>query len=173
MPVRNDRLTLCLRGMQPFNPGSLQFAAQQLSKPWQTWRAMRWLHDDRQWCIHGRLWRGRAAKCVRHIAATAGGFQRALLQAGNRPSRDPESITIDKSGANAAAVRSLVANSGLDIVLRQPKYLNNLIEHDHRAIKRRVGSMMVLQTFDSARTEATQGRSLQLPNERKIPACRG
>lgn len=32
----------------------------------------------------------------------------------------PEKITIDKSGANAAAVKGLVARSGLGIELRQP-----------------------------------------------------
>ena len=36
----------------------------------------------------------------------------------------PEKITIDKSGANTAAVNGLVADSGLVIELRQSKYLN-------------------------------------------------
>src|SRR5450830_1163420 len=49
----------------------------------------------------------------------------------------PEKITIDKSGANTAAVNSLIADSGLEITLRQSTYLNNLVEQDHRAIKRR------------------------------------
>jgi putative transposase len=40
----------------------------------------------------------------------------------------PEKITIDKSGANTAAVRGLVADSGLTIELRQCKYLNNVVE---------------------------------------------
>ena len=40
----------------------------------------------------------------------------------------PEKITIDKSGANTAAVHSMVADIGVAIVLRQSKYLNNLIE---------------------------------------------
>jgi len=45
----------------------------------------------------------------------------------------PEKITIDKSGANTAAVHSMIADSGVEIELRQSKYLNNLIEQDHRA----------------------------------------
>lgn len=47
----------------------------------------------------------------------------------------PETITIDKSGANAAAIESIQADAGCDIQLRQIKYLNNAVEHDHRAIK--------------------------------------
>ena len=62
----------------------------------------------------------------------------------------PEKITIDKSGANTAAVRGLIADSGIAITLRQSKYLNNLVEQDHRAIKRRVRPMMGLKSFWSA-----------------------
>lgn len=45
-------------------------------------------------------------------------------------------MTIDKSGANTATVHSLIADSGLAMELRQSKYLDNIVEHDHRAIKR-------------------------------------
>lgn len=40
----------------------------------------------------------------------------------------PKKITIYKSGANTAAVRGFVADSGLTIELRQCKYLNNAVE---------------------------------------------
>ena len=62
----------------------------------------------------------------------------------------PEKITIDKSGTNAAAVRALVADSGADIELRQCKYLNNIVEQDHRAIKRRSRPMIGFKSFGSA-----------------------
>jgi len=62
----------------------------------------------------------------------------------------PEKVTIDKSGANTAAVHGLVADSGLPIELRQSKYLNNVVEQDHRAIKRRTRPMMGFKSFDSA-----------------------
>ena len=45
----------------------------------------------------------------------------------------PVSIKTDKSGANTASVRGLVADSGRAIELRQSEYLNNLVEQDHRA----------------------------------------
>jgi len=62
----------------------------------------------------------------------------------------PASITIDKSGANTAAVRGLIADSGAPIELRQSKYLNNIVEQDHRAIKRRTRPMMGFKSLWSA-----------------------
>lgn len=62
----------------------------------------------------------------------------------------PEKITIDKSGANTAAVNGLIADSGVAIELRQSKYLNNLVEQDHRAIKRRTRPMLGFKDFWSA-----------------------
>ena len=62
----------------------------------------------------------------------------------------PEKVTIDKSGANTAAVLRMVADSGLDIELRQSKYLNNVVEQDHRAIKRRACPMMGFGSFATA-----------------------
>jgi transposase-like protein len=44
-----------------------------------------------------------------------------------------------------------MADSGVAIELRQSKYLNNLIEHDHGAIKRIVRPMLGLKDFDRAR----------------------
>ena len=62
----------------------------------------------------------------------------------------PEKITIDKSGANTAAVRGLIDDSGIAIELRQSKYLNNLVEQDHRAIKRRTRPMLGFKDFHAA-----------------------
>ena len=42
----------------------------------------------------------------------------------------PEKITIDKSGANTAAIESVKADACVDILMRQNKYLNNLVEQD-------------------------------------------
>ncbi len=63
----------------------------------------------------------------------------------------PEKITIDKSGANMAAIQSVQADSGADIELRQSKYLNNVVEQDHRAIKRIVRPMLGFKSFRCAR----------------------
>ena len=63
----------------------------------------------------------------------------------------PEKFTIDKSGSNAAAIVSIQADSGLTIELRQSKYLNNVAEQDHRAIKRSARPMLGFKTFHCAR----------------------
>ena len=63
----------------------------------------------------------------------------------------PQKITIDKSGANTAAILSIQADSGVDIEMRQSKYLNNLVEQDHRAIKRIVRPMLGFKNFGCAR----------------------
>ena len=63
----------------------------------------------------------------------------------------PEKITIDKSGANTAAIKSIQTDSGADIEMRQIKYLNNIVEQDHRAIKRVVRPMLGFKTFRCAR----------------------
>ncbi len=47
----------------------------------------------------------------------------------------PEKVTIDKSGSNLAALESIQEKSGSTIEIRQIKYLNNIVEQDHRAIK--------------------------------------
>ena len=62
----------------------------------------------------------------------------------------PEKITIDKSGANTAAIEGIRADSGADIELRQSKYLNNLVGQDHRAIKRIVRPMLGFKSFRCA-----------------------
>ena len=63
----------------------------------------------------------------------------------------PEKITIDKSGANTAAIESVKADACVDIQLRQCKYLNNIVEQDHRAIKRITRPMLGFKSFWSAR----------------------
>src|SRR5512143_1704942 len=63
----------------------------------------------------------------------------------------PVKITIDKSGANTAALEALQEETGQAIEIRQSKYLNNLVEQDHRSVKRIVRPMLGFKTFDSAR----------------------
>ena len=63
----------------------------------------------------------------------------------------PEKVAIDKSGSNKAAIVSIQADSGLTIVLRQSKYLNSIVEQDHRAIKRVTRPMLGFKSFRCAR----------------------
>jgi transposase-like protein len=82
----------------------------------------------------------------RDLAAARRFLERAISRHGL-----PDKITIDKSGANTAAVHSIQADTGAPIELRQVKYLNNIVEQDHRAIKRRTRPMFGFQTFRCAR----------------------
>src|SRR5450830_1800460 len=59
----------------------------------------------------------------------------------------PEKITIDKSGANTAAIESVKADACVDILMRQNTYLNNIVEKDHRAIKRITRPMLGFKSF--------------------------
>jgi putative transposase len=63
----------------------------------------------------------------------------------------PKTITIDKSGANTAATNCYNAARNADIGLRQCKYLNNIVEQDHRAIKRLVRPMLGFKSMCCAR----------------------
>ena len=49
---------------------------------------------------------------------------------------DPDKVAMDKSGANKAAIDAINAKRDVPILVRQIKYLNNIVEQDHRAIKR-------------------------------------
>jgi transposase-like protein len=62
----------------------------------------------------------------------------------------PETITIDGSEANAAAIRGYNTEHGTAIIIRQVKYLNNVVEQDHRAIKRVTRPMLGFKAFDAA-----------------------
>lgn len=67
----------------------------------------------------------------------------------------PDRIAIDKSGANLAGLQSLNAilkftGVGRIINIVQSKYINNIIEQDHRFIKRITRSMLGFKAFHSA-----------------------
>jgi transposase-like protein len=64
----------------------------------------------------------------------------------------PETITIDRSEANAAAIRRYNAEYGTAIIIRQVKYLNNIIEQDHRSVKRVTRPMLGFKPFDAAQS---------------------
>jgi transposase-like protein len=59
----------------------------------------------------------------------------------------PEKITIDKSGANTAAIDSIIADTGVTLMRRQSKHLNNIVEQDHRAVKRITRPMLGFKSF--------------------------
>ncbi|WP_394141725.1 IS6 family transposase [Cytobacillus oceanisediminis] len=64
----------------------------------------------------------------------------------------PRVITVDKNPACPIAVEELRKEKNMPsgMQLRQKKYLNNIVEQDHRFIKKRVRSMLGLKSFRTA-----------------------
>jgi putative transposase len=63
----------------------------------------------------------------------------------------PETITIDGSEANDAAIKRYNEEHGTAIIIRRVKYLNNIVEQDHRAVKRIARPMLGFKAFGAAR----------------------
>jgi putative transposase len=62
----------------------------------------------------------------------------------------PSVINIDKSGANKAGIETYNREEDQRILIRQCKYLNNIVEQDHRGIKRITNPMLGFKSFKSA-----------------------
>jgi putative transposase len=62
----------------------------------------------------------------------------------------PETITIDGSEASAAAIRGYNEAHGTTMAIRQVRYLNNVLEQDHRAVKRLTRPMLGFKSFEAA-----------------------
>ncbi|WP_423999407.1 IS6 family transposase [Maribacter sp. IgM3_T14_3] len=64
----------------------------------------------------------------------------------------PRIINIDKSGANTAGIKTWNKRSfsRKKIKIRRVKYLNNIVEQDHRSIKRRIAISTGFKEFESA-----------------------
>ncbi len=56
-----------------------------------------------------------------------------------------------KSGANKAAMDEINARGETPVIVRQVKYLNNIVEKDHRAIKRVTKPMLNFKSFRAAK----------------------
>src|SRR6202011_3099490 len=66
--------------------------------------------------------------------------------------RCPQTITLDDYAAPHRAVREQKADGSLpaDAKLRSSRYLNNLIEQDHRGVKQRIAVMLGFKEFRNA-----------------------
>jgi transposase, IS6 family len=82
--------------------------------------------------------------------AAAKRFLRKAIDASGNPM--PRVMNVDKNPAYPAAVEALKADGSLPVrvALRQCKYLNNLIEQDHRTVKKRVWLAKGYGSFRSA-----------------------
>ena len=85
----------------------------------------------------------------RGIAAEQAFFRKALT---THPDRPPRKVTLDGHIPSHRALRLLRREGKVwrHVFVRSSKYLNNLVEQDHRAIKRRCASMNGFKSFESA-----------------------
>jgi len=86
----------------------------------------------------------------RNVASVKAFFLKALRS----QRQSPETIMLDGYAASHRAVRELQEQGRLPALakLQSSKYLNNLIEQDHRNVKSRLGAMLGLKSFASAAT---------------------
>lgn len=84
-------------------------------------------------------------RAKRDMKAAKRFFKKAIKRNGQ-----PTLVNVDKSGANKAALNSINKETEEQIEIRQCKYLNNIIEQDHRNIKRITRPMLGFKNFHSA-----------------------
>lgn len=87
-------------------------------------------------------------RAKRDAGAAKAFFRKAFKENGR-----PEKVTVDKSGSNKAALDSFNKDIAQQeqIEVRQIKYLNNIVEQDHRFIKKRTRSTLGFKNFQSAK----------------------
>ena len=96
---------------------------------------------------------GKSVDCLlrkrRDVGAAKTFFRRALKKHG-----DPLSITLDAYAASHRAVQELQESGEIlypKMRVRSCAYLNNVVEQDHRRVKRRVNPMLGFKSFENAR----------------------
>jgi transposase-like protein len=84
----------------------------------------------------------------RDVGAAKAFFREAIKRQGSTP----RTITLDGYAASHRAVREMKTGGQLrtDTKIRSSKYLNNLIEQDHRGVKLRIGPMLGFKWFTTA-----------------------
>jgi len=101
-------------------------------------------------------------------------LKKAMAQSGK-----PSLVIIDHSDANTAGLKQVNRDNNTRITIRQCKYLNNIIEQDHRRIKRLTRPMLGFKNLYAAqRTLAgievmamiKKGQMRSLAGDRKTPA---
>ena len=75
----------------------------------------------------------------------------AFLRKAIRARGLPEKVTIDQSGSNTAAIIRYNRIHKAAIIMQQARYLNNIVEQDHRIVKRVVRPMLGFKLFWAVR----------------------
>jgi transposase-like protein len=103
----------------------------------------------------------------RNRKATQRFFKKALISDHNQISRV---ITADKNPAYPPAIDELKNDKRIpkNVAIRQIKYLNNIIEQDHRSIKRIVNSILGFQSFRSANKTLKGIEAMNMIKKRQV-----
>ncbi len=113
----------------------------------------------------------------RNLTAAKRFLRKALMRHGR-----PERIVIDGSQTNRKAILSCDTSDRLGdrsrrkpkpIRIRQSAYLNNRIEQDHRAVKRRVRPMLEFKSMASARAILGGIEMVHMMRKRQAKYARG
>tara|TARA_B110000977_G_C10905567_1_gene427083 strand:- start:118 stop:744 length:627 start_codon:yes stop_codon:yes gene_type:complete len=102
----------------------------------------------------------------RRDKAAAKAFFRKAFKNNDRPDK----INIDKSGSNISALNSANDNclEAEHIKILQNKYLNNIVEQDHRFIKKRTKPMLGFKNFQSAKITITGIENIRMIQKGQI-----
>jgi transposase-like protein len=140
----------------------LQRYAPEFEKRWRrfaevvgrSWRVDKtYIKSRGEWCyLHRAVDRaGRMVDfrlSVRRVAAAKAFFRKAIRS----QQHAPQTITLDGYAASHRAAHELNADgsSPADMKLRSSKYLNNVIEQDHRSVKQRIVVTIGFKRFTNA-----------------------
>lgn len=107
-------------------------------------------------------------RAKRDAIAAKAFFRKAFKQHGR-----PDKVTVDKSGSNKAALDA--CNQGVEpdkaIEIRQIKYLNNIVEQDHRFIKKRTRPTLGFKNFYSAAATITGIENIRMIQKGQVQGC--
>ncbi|QGQ96063.1 IS6 family transposase [Paenibacillus psychroresistens] len=92
-------------------------------------------------------------------------FKKAMTSPHNQ---SPRVITVDKNPAYPTAVQQIKDEKAMkqETLLRQQKYFNNIIEQDHRFIKKTIKTDVGIQVFQDCRENHRGNRSHAHDKER-------
>jgi transposase-like protein len=94
-------------------------------------------------------------------------FAKALQAAHNH---EPRVITTDKYAATEVAIHEMIYNGTLSAktTLRKIKFMNNIIEQDHRFIKRKIKPMLGFDSFKTAEKTICGIETMHMIRKRQV-----
>lgn len=107
--------------------------------------------------------------CAKRDAIAAKSFFKKTFKQNGRPDK----VTFDKSRSNKDALDACNDNQDENnkIEIRQIKYLNNIVEQDHRFIKKRTRPTLGFKNFYSAAATITGIENIRMIQKGQVFGC--